>query len=91
MRFCVYEGAWRYGKLNLPLMSLLPLESHGWVRKEEKAAEVAVKPLSHPLNKKGRLISDYQSPFPFPSRKQNFISALPFHCAKSQLRDAIPD
>lgn len=53
MRFCVHEGAWTSGKLHLPPKSLPPLEFRSWVRKEEKAAEVAVKPLSHPLVKKG--------------------------------------
>lgn len=52
MRFCIHDGAWTSGKLHLPPMSLQPVESHGWVRKEEKAAGVAVKPLSHRLNKK---------------------------------------
>lgn len=56
MRFCAHEGAWTSGKLHLPHKALLPLESHGWVRKEEKAVEVEVKSLGHPLNKKESLI-----------------------------------
>lgn len=52
MTFCIHESAWTSGKFHLPPMSLLPLESNGWVRKEEKAAEIALKPLIHPLSKK---------------------------------------